>query len=162
MYAHPPREDSDDDGYEFEMAQQQSRDEYQRLWEEGSWDRRAPTRENTNVPSISSRKGKGDMSLFSRSKNTRYLELIDVDSPRRPDVYQPSVHIGYVWIVTDWLPSVLDSLEPMDLDTMNLLQGVIALRHHTADSNMKNKFMSQLSTELEYKLDLEFLWVLCL
>ncbi|KAF9587793.1 hypothetical protein IFM89_005668 [Coptis chinensis] len=50
---------------------------------------------------------------------------------------------GYVWIATDWLPSVLDSLEPMDPDTMNLLQGVIALRHHTADSNMKNKFMSQ-------------------
>ncbi|KAF9590451.1 hypothetical protein IFM89_035286 [Coptis chinensis] len=45
---------------------------------------------------------------------------------------------GYVWIATDWLPFVLDSLEPMDPDTMNLLQGVIALRHHTADSNMKN------------------------
>ncbi|KAF9589419.1 hypothetical protein IFM89_023695 [Coptis chinensis] len=32
------------------------------------------------------------MSFFSRSKSTRHPELIDVDSLRRPDVYQPSVH----------------------------------------------------------------------
>ncbi|KAF9589675.1 hypothetical protein IFM89_026930 [Coptis chinensis] len=60
--------------------------------ETGSWDRRGPTRENSNVPSTSSRKGKGLMSFFSHSKSTRHPELIDVDSPRRPDVNQPSVH----------------------------------------------------------------------
>ncbi|KAI8011239.1 Glutamate receptor 3.4 [Camellia lanceoleosa] len=34
----------------------------------------------------------------------------------------------YNWIGTDWLPSVLDSSESIDLNTMNLLQGIIALR----------------------------------
>ncbi|KAF9604247.1 hypothetical protein IFM89_004953 [Coptis chinensis] len=92
MHAHPPGEDSDEDDNEFEIARQQSRDEYQRFCETGSWDKKAPTRENTNVASTSSRKGKGLMSLFSRSKSTRHPELIDVDSPRRPDVNQPSVH----------------------------------------------------------------------
>ncbi|KAL9360677.1 hypothetical protein Peur_048800 [Populus x canadensis] len=52
---------------------------------------------------------------------------------------------GYVWIATDWLPSVLDALEPDDTDTMNLLQGVIALRHHTQDTDLKKKFMSKWS-----------------
>ncbi|GAB4824957.1 hypothetical protein Ancab_007829 [Ancistrocladus abbreviatus] len=50
---------------------------------------------------------------------------------------------GYVWIATDWLPSVLDASEPVDADTMNLLQGVIALRHHTPDSVFKKHFMSR-------------------
>ncbi|KAK6120623.1 hypothetical protein DH2020_045635 [Rehmannia glutinosa] len=45
---------------------------------------------------------------------------------------------GYVWIATDWLPSVLDSSDNIDSDTANLLQGVIALRHHTPDSDLKN------------------------
>ncbi|XP_011008408.1 PREDICTED: glutamate receptor 3.4 isoform X2 [Populus euphratica] len=53
---------------------------------------------------------------------------------------------GYVWIATDWLPSVLDALEPVDTDTMNLLQGVIALRHHTQDTDLKKKFMSKWSS----------------
>lgn len=52
---------------------------------------------------------------------------------------------GYVWIATDWLASVLDSLEPVDLDTVNLLQGVVALRHHTADSTAKRDFTSRWS-----------------
>ncbi|GAB4825161.1 hypothetical protein Ancab_008036 [Ancistrocladus abbreviatus] len=50
---------------------------------------------------------------------------------------------GYVWIATDWMPSVLDALEPEDADTMNLLQGVIALRHHTPDSVLKKHFTSR-------------------
>ncbi|XP_061969624.1 glutamate receptor 3.4-like isoform X2 [Populus nigra] len=53
---------------------------------------------------------------------------------------------GYVWIATDWLPSVLNALEPVDTDTMNLLQGVIALRHHTQDTDLKKKFMSKWSS----------------
>ncbi|KAL5730858.1 hypothetical protein ACHQM5_003645 [Ranunculus cassubicifolius] len=51
---------------------------------------------------------------------------------------------NYVWIATDWLASVLDSSEP-NLGTMNLLQGVIALRHHTPDSRAKSNFMSRWS-----------------
>ncbi|KAK6142454.1 hypothetical protein DH2020_022802 [Rehmannia glutinosa] len=47
---------------------------------------------------------------------------------------------GYVWIATDWLPSVLDSSDNIDSDTANLLQGVIALRHHTPDSDLKKRF----------------------
>ncbi|XP_057528316.1 glutamate receptor 3.4-like isoform X3 [Amaranthus tricolor] len=50
---------------------------------------------------------------------------------------------GYVWIATDWLPSVLDSKGPKDSSTIDLLQGVLALRHHTADSENKHAFMSR-------------------
>ncbi|XP_059661065.1 glutamate receptor 3.4-like [Cornus florida] len=53
---------------------------------------------------------------------------------------------GYVWIATDWLPSVLDSSELVDADTMGLLQGVIALRHHTPDSDLKKRFTSRWRT----------------
>ncbi|KAF3443694.1 hypothetical protein FNV43_RR13384 [Rhamnella rubrinervis] len=47
---------------------------------------------------------------------------------------------GYVWIATDWLPSVLDSIEPNTV-TMNLLQGVVALRHHTLIQISKGIFV---------------------
>ncbi|XP_043689829.1 glutamate receptor 3.4 [Telopea speciosissima] len=57
---------------------------------------------------------------------------------------------GYVWIATDWLPSVLDSSEPVDLGTMDLLQGVVALRHHTPDSDLKKNFISRWSN-LQHK-----------
>ncbi|MCL7023598.1 hypothetical protein MKW94_018707 [Papaver nudicaule] len=50
---------------------------------------------------------------------------------------------GYVWITTDWLPSVIDSSEPVDADTMNLLQGVVSLRHHIPDSRLKKGFISR-------------------
>ncbi|GAB2274886.1 hypothetical protein Dimus_009657 [Dionaea muscipula] len=50
---------------------------------------------------------------------------------------------GYVWIATDWLPSFLDASEPVDHDTMNLLQGVIALRHHIPRSARKKEFVSR-------------------
>lgn len=50
---------------------------------------------------------------------------------------------GYVWIATDWLPSHLDSLLPPDPDTMSLLQGVIAFRHHTPDTDLKKSFSSK-------------------
>ncbi|TKY48747.1 Glutamate receptor 3.4 [Spatholobus suberectus] len=51
---------------------------------------------------------------------------------------------GYVWIATDWLASALDSLEPVDPNTMNLIQGVLVLRHHTPDTNEKKSFLSRL------------------
>ncbi|KAF5948458.1 hypothetical protein HYC85_014415 [Camellia sinensis] len=50
---------------------------------------------------------------------------------------------GYVWIATDWLPSVLDSSELVDSHIMDPLQGVIALRHHTPESDVKNNFTSR-------------------
>jgi len=50
---------------------------------------------------------------------------------------------GYVWIATDWLPSVLDGSEILDPHTMDLLQGVLAFRHYTPDSEQKNAFVSR-------------------
>ncbi|CAI9090282.1 OLC1v1025027C1 [Oldenlandia corymbosa var. corymbosa] len=50
---------------------------------------------------------------------------------------------GYVWITTDWLPTVLDLSEALPQETMELIQGVVALRHHTPDSDGKKWFTSQ-------------------
>lgn len=50
---------------------------------------------------------------------------------------------GYVWIATDWLPSYLDVNEAIDPDTMDLLQGVIALRHHIPDTDLKRNFFAR-------------------
>lgn len=50
---------------------------------------------------------------------------------------------SFVWIATDWLPTFLDSFQAPDPDTMNLLQGVVALRHHTPDSDLKKQFTSR-------------------
>ncbi|XP_071726083.1 glutamate receptor 3.4-like [Rutidosis leptorrhynchoides] len=47
---------------------------------------------------------------------------------------------GYVWITTEWVPSVLDSSEPPGPDTMDLLQGVLSLRQHTPNSELKKSF----------------------
>ncbi|THG20860.1 hypothetical protein TEA_011080 [Camellia sinensis var. sinensis] len=55
---------------------------------------------------------------------------------------------GYTWIATDWVPSVLDSSESIDPNTMNLLQGIIALHHHTPDSDLKK--MPNRVSYLEY------------
>ncbi|KAG8387018.1 hypothetical protein BUALT_Bualt03G0209500 [Buddleja alternifolia] len=50
---------------------------------------------------------------------------------------------GYVWIATDWLPSLLDSSESIDRKTFDLIQGVIAFRHHTPDSDLKTRFSTR-------------------
>ncbi|CDY48271.1 BnaA05g10830D [Brassica napus] len=47
---------------------------------------------------------------------------------------------GYVWIATDWLLTALDSVETVDPKTMDLLQGVVAFRHYTPESNNKTRF----------------------
>nr|CAB3471187.1 unnamed protein product [Digitaria exilis] len=47
---------------------------------------------------------------------------------------------GYVWIVTDWLAAVLDSLGSGDLKDMSHIQGLIVLRQYTPESDAKNKF----------------------
>ncbi|XP_057850922.2 glutamate receptor 3.3 isoform X1 [Cryptomeria japonica] len=46
---------------------------------------------------------------------------------------------GYVWIVTDWLSSVLDSTV-LATDDMNSLQGVIGLRRQNPNSEKRNEF----------------------
>ncbi|XP_008803655.1 glutamate receptor 3.5-like isoform X1 [Phoenix dactylifera] len=56
---------------------------------------------------------------------------------------------GYVWIATDWLASVLDSSKPSYPDIMVFIQGVIVLRHHTPDSNLKRAFMSRWNNMLQ-------------
>ncbi|KAM7515398.1 hypothetical protein LguiA_004981 [Lonicera macranthoides] len=58
---------------------------------------------------------------------------------------------GYVWIATDWLSSVLDSsVETDELD--DLLQGVIAVRHHTPGSNIKKSFTTKWKNLNSYAL----------
>ncbi|RRT56376.1 hypothetical protein B296_00029295 [Ensete ventricosum] len=52
---------------------------------------------------------------------------------------------GYVWITSDWLASVLDSFDSPNPDTMDLIQGVIALRQHVPDSDVKQSFISRWS-----------------
>lgn len=48
---------------------------------------------------------------------------------------------GYVWIATAWLPSVLDS-QPRP-DVFDMAQGIVTLRTHTPDSQMKKAFFSR-------------------
>ncbi|XP_009132846.1 glutamate receptor 3.5 isoform X1 [Brassica rapa] len=48
---------------------------------------------------------------------------------------------GYVWIATDWLLTALDSR--LDPNTMDLLQGVVAFRHYTPESNEKRRFKAR-------------------
>lgn len=57
--------------------------------------------------------------------------------------YLGMMNSGYVWITTDWLPSVLDLSELADPDTMDPVQGVVAFRHHTPDSDLKKNFTSR-------------------
>ncbi|CAJ1942151.1 unnamed protein product [Sphenostylis stenocarpa] len=51
---------------------------------------------------------------------------------------------GYVWIATDWLSTVLDSDPSLSTSpAMNDIQGVITLRMHTPESDIKRKFISR-------------------
>ncbi|GAB2260611.1 hypothetical protein Droror1_Dr00011466 [Drosera rotundifolia] len=50
---------------------------------------------------------------------------------------------GYVWISTDWLSSILDSSSPLPSEMMDIMQGVLVLRHHTPDSTRKSAFLSK-------------------
>jgi glutamate receptor, ionotropic, plant len=49
---------------------------------------------------------------------------------------------GYVWIVTDWLSSYLDSILHADEGLMDLIQGAVALRQHTPDSKQKRALIT--------------------
>ncbi|KAL8045424.1 hypothetical protein ABFX02_08G113400 [Erythranthe guttata] len=50
---------------------------------------------------------------------------------------------GYVWIATDWLPTLLDSSGTIDPEKADLLQGVIALRRYTPESELKTRFTNR-------------------
>lgn len=52
---------------------------------------------------------------------------------------------GYVWIATDWLSALLDSSMPFSTESMETMQGVLALRQHTADSKNKSALVSKWS-----------------
>jgi len=50
---------------------------------------------------------------------------------------------GYVWICTDWLSLIVDSHSPLPSHVMDEMQGVLALRQHTPDTNAKRAFVSR-------------------
>ncbi|ONK64279.1 uncharacterized protein A4U43_C07F24020 [Asparagus officinalis] len=50
---------------------------------------------------------------------------------------------GYVWIATDWLAASLDPLGHLGSEITSTMQGVIALRQHTADSKSKVSLVSR-------------------
>jgi glutamate receptor, ionotropic, plant len=50
---------------------------------------------------------------------------------------------GYVWIATDWLSTVVDSSVPGTLDVMGLTQGVLLLRQHIPNSDIKDVLLSK-------------------
>ncbi|URE26704.1 hypothetical protein MUK42_07682 [Musa troglodytarum] len=56
---------------------------------------------------------------------------------------------GYVWIASDWLASVLDSTVPINPDTMDLIQGAIVLRQHTAYSDLQRAFTTRWSNMVQ-------------
>ncbi|XP_059440451.1 glutamate receptor 3.6-like [Corylus avellana] len=67
------------------------------------------------------------------------LEVVDV--ARKMEMMES----GYVWIATDWLSTILDtesSLPPVAWDS---IQGVLTLRMHTPDSELKREFVSRWS-----------------
>uniref|UniRef100_A0A2N9HS74 Ionotropic glutamate receptor C-terminal domain-containing protein n=1 Tax=Fagus sylvatica TaxID=28930 RepID=A0A2N9HS74_FAGSY len=52
---------------------------------------------------------------------------------------------GYVWIATDWLSTVLDTDSSLFSATTYSSQGVLTLRMHTPDSELKRKLVSRWS-----------------
>lgn len=50
---------------------------------------------------------------------------------------------GYVWIASDWLASALESDDHNGLSKFDLVQGVIGLRHHIPDSDVKRRFVTR-------------------
>ncbi|GJN11584.1 hypothetical protein PR202_ga29785 [Eleusine coracana subsp. coracana] len=50
---------------------------------------------------------------------------------------------GYVWIATDWLSTVIDSSVNGNLDVVELTQGVVVLRQHILDSDIKHTLLSK-------------------
>ncbi|GLJ46350.1 hypothetical protein SUGI_0977080 [Cryptomeria japonica] len=60
------------------------------------------------------------------------------------DLFDEAYYLGmlnstYVWIATDWLSSILDSYG-LDYETMNTLQGILAIRRHVPISDQEHAF----------------------
>jgi ionotropic glutamate receptor len=55
------------------------------------------------------------------------------------------IESGYVWIATDWLSTVLDTESSLPPAARDSIQGVLTLRMHTLDSELKRKFVSRWS-----------------
>ncbi|KAJ4839030.1 hypothetical protein Tsubulata_018927 [Turnera subulata] len=60
---------------------------------------------------------------------------------------------GNVWIATTWLPTILETISPLPADQMDDIQGVLALRMYTPDSDMKRKLVSRWSNLTTGKTD---------
>ncbi|GAV81549.1 Lig_chan domain-containing protein/SBP_bac_3 domain-containing protein/ANF_receptor domain-containing protein [Cephalotus follicularis] len=74
------------------------------------------------------------------------------------DVLNVAQHLGmigtgYVWIVTDWLSTVLDTNFPLPSNAMDDIQGILTLRMYIPDSNRKRKFASRWINLTSGKLD---------
>ncbi|KAM3317258.1 hypothetical protein ACQJBY_035092 [Aegilops geniculata] len=54
---------------------------------------------------------------------------------------------GYVWIATDWLSAYLDANSSVPAETISGLQGVLTLRPHIPNSNMKSNVVSKWGTQ---------------
>lgn len=55
---------------------------------------------------------------------------------------------GYVWIATSWLSTVLDANAPLSSEVTSNIQGVLTLRIHTLDTEMKKSFVSRWSSPI--------------
>lgn len=60
---------------------------------------------------------------------------------------------GYVWLLTDWLASTFDTNSSISPEAIGGVQGAIALRMHTPDSQQKTKFVSGWSKLTRDKMD---------
>uniref|UniRef100_A0A7N0UMV9 Glutamate receptor n=1 Tax=Kalanchoe fedtschenkoi TaxID=63787 RepID=A0A7N0UMV9_KALFE len=50
---------------------------------------------------------------------------------------------GYVWIATSWLSTLLDTENRLPIETHDKFLGVLTLRMHSQDSNLKRAFVSR-------------------
>ncbi|GAA0171393.1 transmembrane signal receptor [Lithospermum erythrorhizon] len=57
--------------------------------------------------------------------------------------YLGMMNSGYVWITTNWLSTILDSNTSLSPDLLENVQGVLTLRIHTPDSQLKRNFVSR-------------------
>ncbi|GAA0158600.1 transmembrane signal receptor [Lithospermum erythrorhizon] len=57
--------------------------------------------------------------------------------------YLGMMNSGYVWITTNWLTTILDSNNSLSSDMLEDVQGVLSLRIHTPDSQLKRNFVSR-------------------
>ncbi|XP_062009475.1 glutamate receptor 3.7 [Rosa rugosa] len=74
--------------------------------------------------------------------------VVHIDPDPRLRIFQVAKELqmmtsDYVWFATDWLSTTIDSFSPMNRTSLAVLDGVVALRQHTPQSNRKSAFMSR-------------------